>query len=98
MHRSIICRGYVCSFVESFADRWPPAQQLLRRGRPLPSLEKEHRSSEKRCATQNRQPLQSSVLTSSGRISTNVQLPVAIEQERIPRRNTLTGVLSGNVR
>ena len=70
-------------FVENFADAGLPRNNFCDVERP---------------ATQNRQPLQSSVLTSSGRMSTNVQLPVAVEQERIPRRNTFTGVLSGNVR
>src|SRR5580700_2074992 len=41
---------------------------------------------------------QSTVLTSSGSISTNVHVPVAVEQERIPRRRIFTGVSSGKVR
>jgi hypothetical protein len=41
---------------------------------------------------------QSTVRTSSGSISTNEQFPVAVEQERIPRRRIFTGVSSGKVR
>src|SRR5208282_4936830 len=43
-------------------------------------------------------PRQSTVLTSSGSRRTNMQLPVAVEQERIPRRRIFSGVSSGKVR
>src|ERR1700683_13471 len=42
--------------------------------------------------------LQSAVLTSSGRIRTKAQLPVAVEQERTPRRRIFTGVAAGELR
>lgn len=41
---------------------------------------------------------QSSVLTSSGSMSTNTHLPVAVEQASMPRRRILTGASSGNAR